>query len=138
MEATSTSAAVQPVVSWDFEDAAGEQLTDNSGNGNHGTIHGATWVEIDGGHALRFDGVGLCRLRQNRGSRLAGAFIAGSVGQPLTISHEPTRDVIAGLPETAPDELATVVRIRSRRKTDAEHETRCPPGTAAIELPDRQ
>ncbi|MDP6450888.1 MAG: LamG domain-containing protein, partial [Lentisphaeria bacterium] len=57
MEATSTSAAVQPVASWNFEDAAGAQLTDNSGNGNHGTIHGATWVEIDGGHALRFDGV---------------------------------------------------------------------------------
>lgn len=61
-----------------------------------------------------------------------------TTGQPLTITHEPTRDVITGLPETAPDELATVVRIRSRRKTDAEHETRYPPGTAAIELPDRQ
>ena len=29
MEATSTSAAVQPVASWNFEDAAGTQLTDN-------------------------------------------------------------------------------------------------------------
>jgi|GEM_PF-2496848 len=138
MAAASTSATVQPVTSWDFEDAAGEQLTDNSSNGNRGTIHGATWVAIDGGQALRFDGVGLCRLRQRRGSRLAGAFIAGSVSQPLAISHEPTRDVIAGLPETAPDELATILRIRSRQKTDAEHETPCSPGTAAIELPDRQ
>ena len=30
MEATSTSAAAQPVASWNFEDAAGAQLTDNS------------------------------------------------------------------------------------------------------------
>ncbi len=30
MEATSTSAAAQPVASWNFEDAAGTQLTDNS------------------------------------------------------------------------------------------------------------
>jgi hypothetical protein len=54
MAAASTSATVQPVTSWDFEDAAGEQLTDNSSNGNRGTIHGATWVAIDGGHALRY------------------------------------------------------------------------------------
>ena len=30
---------------WDFNEGQGNTLTDLSGNGNHGTIHGATWVE---------------------------------------------------------------------------------------------
>ena len=30
-----------------FDDAEGTMLTDASGNGHHGTIHGATWVRVD-------------------------------------------------------------------------------------------
>ena len=30
---------------YDFNEGFGNVLNDSSGNGNHGTIHGATWVE---------------------------------------------------------------------------------------------
>ena len=45
------------------DQGSGNKLTDNSGNGHHGVIHGATWVKADGSpntsrgnYALRFDG----------------------------------------------------------------------------------
>ena len=44
------------VTAYDFDEGAGAVLHDKSGNGNHGTIHGATWVKLGDGHALRFDG----------------------------------------------------------------------------------
>ncbi len=44
------------VASWTFDEGSGEALTDHSGNGNHGRIHGATWVATDKQKALCFDG----------------------------------------------------------------------------------
>lgn len=42
---------------WAFNEGSGGTAWDSSGNGNHGTIHGASYVEgVDGG-ALSFDGV---------------------------------------------------------------------------------
>ena len=38
---------------WDFNDGEDTILTDRSGNGNHGTINGATWVDGIDGKALR-------------------------------------------------------------------------------------
>ena len=46
-----------PIARWDFDEGAGRVLHDRSGNGNHGQIHGASWVKSGTGHALRFDGV---------------------------------------------------------------------------------
>ena len=45
------------VAHWDFHEGTGEVLHDRSGNGNDGTIHGATWVKSGAGYALKFDGV---------------------------------------------------------------------------------
>lgn len=42
---------------WDFNEGAGNTLYDRSGNGNNGTIYGATWQEGITGKALFFDGV---------------------------------------------------------------------------------
>jgi hypothetical protein len=44
------------VAAWDFEAGQGETLQDRVGTA-HGTIHGATWVPVGAGYALRFDGV---------------------------------------------------------------------------------
>jgi len=46
------------VAEWHFDEGSGNILTDTSGNGNNGTIYGATWT-TDGkfGSALQFDGV---------------------------------------------------------------------------------
>ena len=54
-------------------------------------------------------------------------------GKSLTISHEPTRDIIKGLPEKAPDDIATVVKVKIRGKTDAEKKER---STIALDDPD--
>jgi len=45
---------------WDFDEGAGHIhiLHDRSGNGNDGTIYGATWVPTEAGAALKFDGTG--------------------------------------------------------------------------------
>ena len=45
------------VALWHFDEGAGVTAYDSSGNGNHGTIHGATWVDGKFGKALSFDGV---------------------------------------------------------------------------------
>lgn len=44
------------VAHWDFDAGKGDILRDASGHGNHGTLHGPTWVASGAGHALRFDG----------------------------------------------------------------------------------
>lgn len=44
------------VAHWDANEGAGDVLHDRSGNGNHGTIHDATWVKMGKGHALAFSG----------------------------------------------------------------------------------
>ncbi len=40
---------------WDFNTGTGDTLYDKSGNGNHGIIIGATWVDGKEGKALNFD-----------------------------------------------------------------------------------
>jgi hypothetical protein len=43
------------VAEWHFDESAGNVVKDSSGNGNDGTIHGATWVDGKFGKALSFD-----------------------------------------------------------------------------------
>ena len=45
------------VAEWHFDEGSGNVLVDSSGNGNDGTIYGATWTTGISGKALRFDGV---------------------------------------------------------------------------------
>ncbi|HJH28398.1 MAG TPA: LamG domain-containing protein, partial [Methanosarcinaceae archaeon] len=45
------------VAEWHFDEGEGNVLKDSSGNGNDGTIYGATWVDGKYGKALSFDGV---------------------------------------------------------------------------------
>ena len=45
------------VAAWDLDEGKGAWITDSSGNKNRGKLHGARWVEVGEGHALRFDGV---------------------------------------------------------------------------------
>jgi len=51
------AAEVGLVARWDFDEGQGDVLHDRSGNGNHGKIHGAQWVRVGDGYALKFDGV---------------------------------------------------------------------------------
>ena len=44
------------VAEWHFDEGAGNIAKDSSGNGNDGTIYGATWVDGKFGKALSFDG----------------------------------------------------------------------------------
>jgi ribosomal protein L40E len=45
------------VGSWKFDEGSGNIAHDSSGNGNDGTINGATWVTLNNGFALSFDGL---------------------------------------------------------------------------------
>ena len=45
------------IASWKFDETRGMTVTDSSGNGNDGTINGATWTTGKIGSALSFDGV---------------------------------------------------------------------------------
>ena len=42
----------------------------------------------------------------------------------LSVTHEPTRDVISDLPDSPPDDFATVVELKIRNKTDAQRNAR--------------
>ena len=42
---------------WSFDEGSGTVAGDSSGNGNTGTIYGATWVTGIYGKALSFDGM---------------------------------------------------------------------------------
>jgi hypothetical protein len=44
------------VALWHFNEGSGDSLFDSSGNGNHGKIFGATWVDGMSGKALSFNG----------------------------------------------------------------------------------
>ncbi len=44
------------VAHYTFDEGSGDTLRDQSGNENHGEIHGAEFVKVGKGHALRFDG----------------------------------------------------------------------------------
>jgi hypothetical protein len=45
------------VGAWKFDEGSGNIAYDSSGNNNHGTIYGATWVDGKFGKALQFDGI---------------------------------------------------------------------------------
>ena len=45
------------VAEWHFDEGSGSVVKDISGNGNNGTIYGATWVDGKFGKALSFDGM---------------------------------------------------------------------------------
>jgi len=45
------------VGSWHFDEGSGAAVYDSSGNGNNGTIYGASWIDGKFGRALSFDGV---------------------------------------------------------------------------------
>jgi len=45
------------VGAWKFDEGSGTIAYDSSGNNNHGTIYGATWVDGKFGKALQFDGI---------------------------------------------------------------------------------
>jgi hypothetical protein len=51
-----SSTASSPVVYWNFNEGVGNVLNDVTGNGNNGTVFGATWVTGYSGNALQFDG----------------------------------------------------------------------------------
>ena len=44
------------VAHWDFDEGEGTVLHDVTGNGNDGTVRGASWVRVGTGGGLRFDG----------------------------------------------------------------------------------
>lgn len=55
--ATSVQAEVSSVGFWNFDEGSGVTAEDSSGEANHGTVNGATWIAgALGPHALRFDG----------------------------------------------------------------------------------
>ncbi|MFX1535311.1 MAG: LamG domain-containing protein [Promethearchaeota archaeon] len=54
---TNTSTQSDRIVAyWDFNEGEGSILTDQTGNGNHGQVVGAEWVEGINGSALEFGG----------------------------------------------------------------------------------
>ena len=58
-DSPATAAATQagPVAHYTFDEGSGNVVRDASGHGNHGKIHGAEFVKVSKGYALRFDGV---------------------------------------------------------------------------------
>ena len=44
------------VAHYPFDEGSGTAVRDVSGNGNHGVLHGARYVEVEKGYALEFDG----------------------------------------------------------------------------------
>jgi len=55
VEKASASGALGGI--WRFDEGTGTTAYDSSGNGNHGTVHGAIWTDGKIGKALEFDGV---------------------------------------------------------------------------------
>ena len=56
-------------------------------------------------------------------------------GERLNVTHEPTRDIVSGLPVVPPDDIATVVKLEIRQKTEAERNAR---GCIALADPNRK
>ncbi len=50
----------KPMGWWQFDEGAGSNVSDASGNGNHGRITGAEWFKDEYGSALMFDGQDDC------------------------------------------------------------------------------
>ncbi len=58
MDYSKAASIESEVVAWyHFDEGDGITVSDSSGNGNHGTIYGATWTDGISGKALKFDGV---------------------------------------------------------------------------------
>ena len=78
-------------------------------------------------HLLRYPG-GSFSIPNIHDYTLTSARVLGTrlldTGARLRIVHGPTRDVFLGLPKRAPDPIATVVKISTRPKTDAERAQR--------------
>ena len=79
-------------------------------------------------HLLRYPGKEFA-IANIHGYHLKSARVL-TTGRRLRIVHEPTRDVIKGLPQKAPDPIATVVTITTRPKTAAEKRRRAVIGLA--------
>ena len=62
------SAAAGPAGYWKLDDGTGITATDSSGNGNHGTLRGATWTDGRFDGATQFDGFGDVISISDRGS----------------------------------------------------------------------
>jgi len=50
---------------WKFDEGVGDVAYDSSGNGNHGTIYGASWTDGKFGKALFFDGDDLVQVEDS-------------------------------------------------------------------------
>jgi len=55
MLSTAGNASAELVAYWSFDEGSGNNVYDSSGNGNNGTINGATWDAGKYGNALRFN-----------------------------------------------------------------------------------
>src|SRR5690606_1898373 len=49
-------AGAPPIAHWTFDEKTGTTVEDKSGNGNNGTVNGATWTQGKYGSGLSFDG----------------------------------------------------------------------------------
>jgi hypothetical protein len=60
LPARAGAATYAPVAAYSFDEGEGTAVVDASGNGNDGTVEGATWTNGRYGGALSFDGTGNC------------------------------------------------------------------------------
>jgi hypothetical protein len=65
-------ANVGPVAQWNFDEGKGAVAHDSAGKGNEGEIHGAQWVKLPKGYALKFDGNGYVDCGQGHSLDIAG------------------------------------------------------------------
>jgi len=72
------------IAHWTFDEGSGSIASDSSGNNNHRTIYGATWVDGIKGKALSFNGA------ECSGSYDVCAYVELGSGTPLSISGDMT------------------------------------------------
>ena len=69
-----------------FYEGSGDTLHDTSGNGNHGTIYGATWKqEANGKWCLEFDGVDDCVAATLKGFNTTDGTVDGYITDPVVV-----------------------------------------------------
>jgi len=73
-------------------------------------------------HLLRYPGESFS-IANRHDNRIISARLIDT-GRPLEVVHEPTRDVISGLPKKSPDPIAAVVKLATRPLTRAERRAR--------------
>jgi hypothetical protein len=84
------------VAYWSFDEGSGAIAHDSSGNGNHGTISGATWAQGVSGAALDFDGLDDCvEVPDHPPLRLSGTDFSISAWLYLRTRDEDYADAIA-------------------------------------------